>query len=172
MASYQTSEVPIILPEMWGQTAKKNAAVITDTHDQPETHWIALWTDDQTCTAMHSFTIPLPMYEAHTLLDWLLTDHFEGCESNHYAMKAVDSQSCGLFRAHGFSTQERWRNLGHLSSGHFQSSWFSQVRLSGRAMVPTFGGRQFDLASLQTVSTSKLCPCSIVSHGYVAIKKH
>lgn len=67
-----------------------------DTHDQPGSQWIALWTNDRACTVMGSFAISLPMYEPHALLDWL-TDHFEGYESNRHAMQAVDSQACGLY---------------------------------------------------------------------------
>ena len=67
-----------------------------DTHDQPASHWIALWTNDQACTVMDSFAIPLPMCEPHALLDWL-TDHFKGYRSNHHAMQAMDSQVCGLY---------------------------------------------------------------------------
>ena len=42
-----------------------------DTHDQPGSHWVALWTHDGGCTVMDSFAIPLAMYKPHDLLNWL-----------------------------------------------------------------------------------------------------
>ena len=67
-----------------------------DTHDQPGSHWIALWTDDEMCPVMDSFSIPLHMYEPPNLFDWL-TDHFDVYEKNRHAMQAMDSQACGLY---------------------------------------------------------------------------
>ena len=67
-----------------------------DTHDQPGSHWVALWTHDGGCTVMDSFAIPLAMYKPHDLLNWL-THHFQGFESNGHAIQAVDSQACGLY---------------------------------------------------------------------------
>lgn len=32
-----------------------------DTHGQPGSHWVALWTKDGGCTVMDSFAIQLPM---------------------------------------------------------------------------------------------------------------
>ena len=49
-----------------------------DTHDQPGSHWVALWTNDGYCTVMDSFGIPLPMYKPHDLFDWLTHHFFEG----------------------------------------------------------------------------------------------
>ena len=56
-----------------------------DTHDQPGSHWVALWTHDGGCTVMDSFAIPLAMYKPHDLLNWL-THHFQGFESNGHAI--------------------------------------------------------------------------------------
>ena len=138
-----------------------------DTHDQLGSHWVALWTHDRGCTVMDSFAIPLAMSKPHDLLDWL-THHFQGFESNGHAIQAVDIQACGLYAL---------MFLIHMSVGGTLDTFmniFSRhdfVKKSpGRAMVPTFSGTRYDLASFQTVSPSESCPRSIVRHGDVTIK--
>lgn len=55
-----------------------------------------MWTDDEACTVMDSFGIPLHLYDPPVLFDWLL-DHFECFQSNGTALQAMDSQACGLY---------------------------------------------------------------------------
>lgn len=67
-----------------------------NTHDQPGSHWIALWTDNEMCSVVDSFAIPLHLYEPLVLFDWL-TEHFDVYEKSHHALQAVDSQAHGLY---------------------------------------------------------------------------
>ena len=114
---------------------------------------------------MDSFAIPLAMYKPHDLLDWL-THHFEGFESNGHAIQAVDSQACGLY-ALMFLIHMR---VGGTLDTFMNIFSFCKERSPGRAMVPTFSGTRYDLASFQTVSPSESCLRSIVRHGDVTIK--
>ena len=138
-------------------------------HDQPGSHWVALWTNDGGCTVMDSFAIPLAMYKPHHLLDWLI-HNFEGFESNGHAIQAVDGQACGLYALMFLIHMSIGGTLGTFMNIFSRHDFFEE-RWLGRAMVPTFSGTRYDLALFQTVSPSKSCPCSIVRHGAVTIKK-
>ena len=68
-----------------------------DHHDQPGSHWIALWTDEhEDCTVMDSFGICLTRYDPPTVFHWVI-DQFDAFECNRYALQTVDSQACGLY---------------------------------------------------------------------------
>ena len=57
---------------------------------------MAVWIDDEECTVMNSFGIPLHLYDPPVLLDWLL-EHYECFRSNGTPLQAVESQACGLY---------------------------------------------------------------------------
>ena len=69
--------------------------VNTDPHDEPGTHWIALWTEGNTCEIMDSYDISLDVYgTAEPLKDWL-DRHFKFQVANGKTLQSLFSQSCG-----------------------------------------------------------------------------
>lgn len=69
--------------------------VNTDPHDEPGTHWIALWTEGNTCEIMDSYAISLDVYgTAQPLKDWL-DRHFKFQVANGKTLQSLFSQSCG-----------------------------------------------------------------------------
>ena len=68
-----------------------------DRHDQPGSHWIALWTDDGKGEIMDSFALPFwQAYPVPELKTWL-TKHLEVLQQNTKTLQAIDAESCGLY---------------------------------------------------------------------------
>ena len=69
--------------------------VNTDPADKPGRHWLALWTEHQTCEVMDSYALPLTIYQtAQPLQDWL-DQHWENVVTNAQSLQSPYSQSCG-----------------------------------------------------------------------------
>ena len=90
-----------------------NSAYIvnTDKKGQPGKHWIALWTRDNLCEVMDSYALPINVYGAKPLEDWL--KQWKYVVSNGQSLQNVDSKSCGHYalmflkaKARGYSMSD------------------------------------------------------------------
>ena len=69
--------------------------VNTDKKGQPGKHWIALWTRDNVCEVMDSYALPIEVYGAQPLEDWL--KRWKYVVSNGQSLQNVNSKSCGHY---------------------------------------------------------------------------
>ena len=68
--------------------------VNTDHHDESGSHWIALWTEGNTCEILDSYALPMEVYgTAEPILAWL-NRHFESSVVNGMSLQSIFSQSC------------------------------------------------------------------------------
>ena len=66
--------------------------VNTDPHDEPGTHWIALWTRGNVCEILDSYALPLKAYfTAEPLQEWV-DRHFKYLVSNGMSFALLVSQ--------------------------------------------------------------------------------
>ena len=71
--------------------------VNTDPADQPGRHWLALWTEHQTCEVLDSYALPLTVYETtRPLQDWL-DRHWQTVVTTEQSLQSPYSQSCGAY---------------------------------------------------------------------------
>ena len=85
--------------------------VNTDKKGQPGKHWIALWTRDNLCKVMDSYALPINVYGAKPLEDWL--KQWKYVVSNGQSLQNVDSKSCSHYalmflkaKARGYSMSD------------------------------------------------------------------
>ena len=70
----------------------------TDPRDQPDQHWLALWTYQNVCEVMDSYALPLERYEQATpLRDWIVR-HWKYVVTSGKSLEAVNSKSCGDYK--------------------------------------------------------------------------
>ena len=75
---------------------RQNAYIVnTDKKGRPGKHWIALWTRDDLCEVMDSYALPICVYSAKPLEDWL--QHYPYVVSNEQSLQNVNSKSCGHY---------------------------------------------------------------------------
>ena len=85
--------------------------VNTDPHDQPDQHWLALWTYQKVCEMMDSYALPLERYEqATSLRDWVVR-HRKYVVTDGKSLQALNSKSCGDYALLYLKAKARGRTL-------------------------------------------------------------
>ena len=83
------------LPRSLPQEGPTAYIVNTDHHDEPGTHWIALWSDGNVCEIMDSYGLSLEVYgTTGPIVEWL-NRHFKYQAHNGQSLQSLFSQSCG-----------------------------------------------------------------------------
>ena len=59
-------------------------------------HWLALWTDQGVCEVMDSYGLPLTVYVAPGLHEWI-AKHWKYVVRSHRTLQAYDSRACGHY---------------------------------------------------------------------------
>ena len=133
--------LPKTLPQDEGPTAY---IVNTDPHDEPGTHWIAVWTHRNVCEVMDSYAVSLDVYgTAEPLKEWM-DRHFKYQIHNGKSFQSIFSQSCGDYalmflidRAEGRSMSEflnRFESRRFVENdhkvGHMLTRWIENVTSS------------------------------------------
>lgn len=116
------------LPRTLPEEGPSAFIVNTDPHDEPGTHWIALWIRGNVCEILDSYALPLKTYvTADPLQEWL-DRHFKYLVSNGMSLQSLFSQSCGGYalmylidRAEGRSMDyflDRFKKKDYVNNDH------------------------------------------------------
>ena len=84
------------LPKSPSGNGSRGYIVNTDPHHRPGRHWIALWTEDETCQVMDSYGLPLASHRTPHLQVWL-RKHYKITEANTQSLQAYNSSTCGHY---------------------------------------------------------------------------
>ena len=96
-----------------------NAFIVnTDPASQLGEHWLALWTEGNTCEVFDSYGLPLSTYKHPTLQAWL-SQWKDIIRSNH-PLQAMDSFTCGHYVLFFLKATVR-----HVSFQDFLAQWHS-----------------------------------------------
>ena len=131
--------LPKTLPQDGGPTAY---IVNTDPHDEPGTHWIAVWTHGNVCEVMDSYAVSLDVNGTAVPLKEWLDRHFKYQIHNWKSLQSIFSQSCGDYalmflidRAEGRTMSEflnRFESRRFVENdhkvGHMLTRWIENVR--------------------------------------------
>ena len=79
----------------WWRLAIVNV-VNTDRAGEPGKHWLGLWTDHGVCEVMDSYGLPLTVYDAPGLHEWI-AKHWKYVVRSDRTLQAYDSRACGHY---------------------------------------------------------------------------
>ena len=102
--------------------------VNTDPHDEPEKHWIGVWTEGNVCELLDSYALSLDVYGTTDPITEWMDRHFKFQLHNGKSLQSLFSQSCGDYglmylidRAEGRSMQDflnRFRQNDYVNHDH------------------------------------------------------
>ena len=126
--------------------------VNTDPHDEPGTHWIALWTRGNVCEILDSYALPLKTYvTAEPLQEWL-DRHFKYLVSNGMSLQSLFSQSCGGYTLMYLIDRAEGRSMDYFLDRFKKKDYVNNHRKVGQMLKRLI---------VQDVTWSKICetPC-------------
>ena len=129
----------------------------TDKKGQPGKHWIALWTRDNLCEVMDSYALPIEVYGAKPLEEWL--KKWKYVVSNGQSLQNENSKSCGHYAlmflkakardyAHyivAFKNPRDGLGIRNLLLQSFPTHWKDVLHIFHRATSRPFGYMLLDL---------------------------
>ena len=101
------------LPAHPPKTTRGAYIVNTDPDGDPGQHWLALWTDQGVCEVMDSYGLPLTVYVAPGLHEWI-TKHWKYVVRTDRTLQAYDSMACGHY---SFTCIQCNKSLGSFPQG-------------------------------------------------------
>ena len=81
-----------------------------DPAGEPGQHWLGVWTEEGVCEVMHSYGLPLTVYEAPGFHEWIAR-HWKYVVHSEKTRQAYDSQACGHYAFVYLQKRVRRRSL-------------------------------------------------------------
>ena len=110
--------------------------VNVDRHRDRGSHWLGVWTDDDTCEVMDSFGMDVARYNIPWFEKWM-QDHFWTTRESRKTLQAINSESCGMYalsflitRAMGISMEgylSMFTTHDYVKNDHRIASWFKKM---------------------------------------------
>ena len=110
--------------------------VNVDRHDAQGSHWLGVWTDDDTCELMDSFGMDMAGYDIPWFEKWT-RDHFWTVRESRKTLQAINSQSCGMYTlaflvtcAMGISMDgylSMFTTYDYVKNDHRIAEWFKKM---------------------------------------------
>ena len=98
------------LPERPPKTTRCAFIVNTDPAGEPGQHWLGLWTEEGVCEVMDSYGLPLTVYEAPGMHEWIAR-HWKYVVRNDRTLQAYESRACGHYAFAYLQDRVRRRTL-------------------------------------------------------------
>ena len=98
------------LPEHPPKTTRGAYIVNTDPAGEPGQHWLGLWTEEGVCEVMDSYGLPLTVYDAPGLHEWI-AKHCKYVVRTDRTLQAYDSRACGHYAFAYLQDRVRRRTL-------------------------------------------------------------
>ena len=98
------------LPAHPPKTTRGAYIVNTDPAGEPGQHWLGLWTEEGVCEVMDSYGLPLTVYDAPGLHEWI-AKHCKYVVRTDRTLQAYDSRACGHYAFAYLQDRVRRRTL-------------------------------------------------------------
>ena len=106
----------------------------TDPHDEPGTHWIALWTEGNVCKIMDSYSIPLEVYGTTVPLQEWLDCNFKYKVHNGKSLQSLFSQSCSSYALMYLIDRAQGRSMHEFLNGFSKKDYVNNDHKVGQMM--------------------------------------
>ena len=112
---------------------RQNAYIVnTDKKGQPGKHWMALWTRDNLCEVMDSYALPIEVYGAQPLEDWL--KKWKYVVSNGQSLQNVNSKSCGHYALMFLKAKARGHSMADFLSQFSKHDYVANDHVVGQML--------------------------------------
>ena len=98
------------LPKEKDNQTRSAYIVNVDTHDEPGSHWISIFVEENRCQVFDSYGLPLPWYKPSPFVKWVFT-RCKDVSSNKGQLQATDSNTCGHYALFYLFTRARGKTL-------------------------------------------------------------
>lgn len=124
------------LPSSPSKAHPRGYIVNVDRREEQGSHWLGVWTEDETCEIMDSFGMDVTRYDIPWFEKWT-RDHFWAVRESRKTLQAIDSQSCGMYalaflivRATGISMDgflSMFTTHDYVKNDHRIAQWFKKT---------------------------------------------